>query len=472
MDFAQGTVDEEFAKAQLREAAKSVGLGDDEVKRTVDSAWRSGLTKAPVEATEDGVARAFTHRHGSKFEFDPNMGKWCAWTPDGWLQGADHLVLDELRGIARETDKASLRSARSIKGAEQLLRIDPSHRTSSQWDSNPLILGVPGGVVELQSGEVRAAKPDDRVTKCTRLAPQPCEPVEWLRFLAGTTGGDNDLVGFLQRMCGYALSGHTREQVFFFIYGSGGNGKSVFLEVLSTCLGDYYTTANMEAFTSADENRHPTELARLRGARSVGASETRQGSHWDEARLKQLTGGDAVTARFMRQDFFTFVPQFKLVFVGNHKPHLTNIDDAIRRRLLIIPFVLKPIRPDPELANKLKQEAGAILNWAIQGCIQWQRGGLRPPLSVRAATDGFLAAEDHLGRWIEECCIRGPQERSTPTELHDSWQAFSRDEKVPHQSLAALGNLLEERGYRRQKSNGNRYHVGLRPIQQGQTGTL
>ena len=178
------------------------------------------------------------------------------------------------------------------------------------------------------------------------MAPVPGDCPRWLKFLDETTNGDAGLIRFLQQWCGYALTGITREHALVFVYGPGGNGKTVFLNVVNEILNDYATVAAMDTFTASKTDKHSTDLAMLHGARLVTASETEEGRAWAEARIKQITGGDRVTARFMRQDNFTYVPQFKLMIIGNHKPVLHNVDEAAQRRFHIVPFMIRPETPD------------------------------------------------------------------------------------------------------------------------------
>jgi putative DNA primase/helicase len=188
-------------------------------------------------------------------------------------------------------------------------------------------------------------------------------------------------LAYLQRAVGYALTGLTQEHALFFAYGTGANGKSVLLSTAAGLLGDYHKTAPIETFTASNSDRHPTDLASLRGARLVTATETEEGRRWAEARIKQLTGGDTISARFMRQDFFEFAPSFKLFIAGNHKPSLRSVDEAIRRRFHLVPFAvtIPSEERDSDLAEKLKDEWPGILAWLIEGCLEWQTEGLRRP---------------------------------------------------------------------------------------------
>ena len=229
--------------------------------------------------------------------------------------------------------------------------------TAEQWDADPWVLNTRSGTVELRTGALRAHRREDYCTRSTAVGPGG-ECARWLRFLDEITGGDEALAEFLARVAGYAVTGSTREHALFFAYGTGANGKGVFLGTLAGVLADYAVTSSMETFTEAYGERHPTDIAMLRGARLVVAQETESGRRWAESRIKQLTGGDRISARSMRQDFFEFLPQFKLLVAGNHKPALRNVDEAMRRRLHLAPFAvtIPADRRDPDLAETLREE--------------------------------------------------------------------------------------------------------------------
>ena len=222
-----------------------------------------------------------------------------------------------------------------------------------------------------------------------------------------TTGDDEGLIRFEQQFAGYCLTGSIKEHALFFGFGPGGNGKGTFVNTLAGVMGMYATTAAMDTFTASYLDKHPTEIAMLHGARMVTASETEEGRTWAENRIKQITGGDPITARFIRQDFFTFKPAFKLMLIGNHKPNLRNVDEAARRRFNIVPFTRTPAVKDLDLEEKLKQEWPAILRWMIDGCLDWRDNGLVRPASVREATDDYFASQDILGQFLAEECLMG-----------------------------------------------------------------
>ena len=283
--------------------------------------------------------------------------------------------------------------------------------------------------VDLASGN---SVPNRREDYCTKIAgtamAEPGTPCPiWLSFLNTVMAGDQSLIDYLQRVCGYCLTGLIKEHAMFFLYGTGANGKSVFINTLRGIFGTYHTTAPIETFTLATSTQHPTELAGLMGAKLVTAIETEEGRTWAESKLKSITGGDEIAARFMRQDFFRFVPTFKLMIAGNHKPRLRSVDEAIRRRFHLIPFAvtIPEADRDKDFSEKLKSEWSAILRWMVDGCLKWQEIGLSPPQAVIDATAAYLETEDTIATWIEERCECGKSYRDTSGNLYASWKSWA-----------------------------------------------
>jgi putative DNA primase/helicase len=252
----------------------------------------------------------------------------------------------------------------------------------------------------------------------------------------------------------------------FFLYGTGANGKSVLLSTVSGILGTYHRTAPIETFTASSTDRHPTELAGLRAARLVTAIETEEGRRWAESRIKALTGGDRISARFMRQDFFEFTPQFKLVIAGNHKPGLRSVDEAIRRRFNLIPFVvtIPPHERDEKLTEKLQAEWPGILQWMIDGCMRWQRDKLSPPDVVADATKAYLEAEDAIAAWIDECCELDTNAWESSANLFMSWSNWATKSGEHAGTQKRFVQVLESRGftYQREGRRGRRGFFGAR----------
>jgi putative DNA primase/helicase len=310
---------------------------------------------------------------------------------------------------------------------------------------------------DLRTGIGRTPDPLDYITKktacrCARAGtPHPL----WTEFLERVTDGDIELQQFLQRYCGYCCTGVTSEHVFVFAYGTGANGKSTFVNTVASVLGDYATVASMDTFLATNSPQHPTDLAKLCGARLVTAQETQRGRRWDEAKVKTLTGGDRITARFMRQDFFDYVPTFKLLISGNHRPRLSGVDEAIRRRLLLVPFTVQiPLAErDKDLAAKLRPEWPAILRWCIDGCLEWQRVGLAPPTVVLDASEEYFAEQDTIQQWLDDCTTdSGPGAFTRITELFASWKTWCEDRNLKPGSEKALSEALRDKGFEKAKN--------------------
>jgi putative DNA primase/helicase len=233
---------------------------------------------------------------------------------------------------------------------------------------------------------------------------------------------------------------------------------------------DYHTTASMDMFTVTMGERHPTDLATLRGARLVTAIETEEGKRWDESKLKTLTGGDKISARFMRQDPFNYIPQFKLLIAGNYKPSFRNIDEAIRRRVKLVPFTvtIPEAERDQELSAKLKTEWPGILRWMIDGCIEWQRVGLKPAKVVTAATDSYLTGQDDLQAFIDQCCVVAANESDSIEHLWDGWTDWAEDHHEFVGTQRRFGDRLEDKGYKRDREGAarTRIHRGIRCIRE------
>ena len=410
----------------------------------------------PAEFSEESLALSFTRQHGHNLRYVAGWGRWMQWTGCVWEQDGTLRVFDLAREICRaasaEAKSASLAravsSAKTVAAVERLAKADRQHAaTVDQWDSNPWLLNTPGGIVDLQTGLIGTHDSDALMTKITAVAPGGDCP-QWDAFLQEVMQGDGELIAYLQRMAGYILTGSIQEHALFFAYGTGANGKSVMLNTLTGIMGNYAEVAPMDTFTASASDRHPTDLAMLRGARIVTAQETEEGRRWAEAKIKALTGGDRITARFMRQNFFTFEPTFKLLIAGNHRPCLRNVDEAIRRRFNLLPFLVRISSEarDPLLPEKLKAEWPGILAWAIRGCLDWQHGGLRPPAAVRDATAEYLEAEDALAAWLGECCIiaKGLEVGSTP--LFNSWKAWCERSGETPASQRRLSQNLKTRG--------------------------
>jgi putative DNA primase/helicase len=408
--------------------------------------------------TEDSAATEFVERHGQDLRFCHTVGSWFVFIETHWQEDETGEAFQMARLLARQlsetqdsTRLTGINKTFFTSGIERFAKCDPLVAvTHAYWDADPWLLGTPGGTVDLRTGELRKSNRNDAITKLTAVAPLDEDCPGWLRFLVETTGNDGELIRFLQQWCGYCLTGVTSEHALVFVYGPGGNGKSVFLNIMTRIFGDYARTAAMDTFTSSKNDKHPTELAMLRGARLVTASETEDGKAWAEARIKQLTGGDSIAARFMHEDFFEYKPQFKLVVVGNHMPDLHNVDAAAKRRFNIVPFIITPATPDRELEERLFREAGGILNWMIKGCLDWQANGLKRSESVQAATRTYFSEQDLMGQWIEDRCdvkLGNPKMWDRSADLYADWSAFCSKAGDSPGSKKGFGGAMRKRGF-------------------------
>lgn len=319
--------------------------------------------------------------------------------------------------------------------------------------------------IELATGIDRPPDPRDYITKLagTWLADAGTPHPLWTGFLERVTDGNDALIGFLKRWLGYCMTGHVHEHKLVFLYGTGANGKTVFTDTVSGIFGDYCVSAPIEMFLTSRFDRHPTEIARLKGARLVVAQETPKGRAWDEAKIKNLTGGDRLSARYMRGDFFDFRPSHKLMICGNTKPSLRNVDEGIRRRFLLIPFTVRipPAERDPKLTEKLKAEWPAILRWMLDGSLEWQRVGLVVPTIVRQATEDYLTEQDTLAQWADESIERVPDAFVLTRVLFKSWKLFCEERNLASGTEPAFSDGFVERGYIRDRRKHGRGFKGI-----------
>jgi putative DNA primase/helicase len=455
-------------------AAGMAALGPVPNERTLTRQRRKPTKPRSDIITEDSAACQFAELYRNRLRYCHDTGAWFEWDGSIWQPNRTGMAYQWARELARRLSMSEPDKVRYVvnktsfaSGVERFARSDPEFAVTAEvWDWDAFPLGTPCGTVDLRTGELREIDPADSITKATARAPaDDADCPLWLAFLEDATGRDADLIRFLQQWCGYCLTGDTREHALVFIYGPGGNGKSVFLNALTAILGAYAATSAMDTFTASRSDKHPTDLAMLRSARLVTASETEEGRAWAEARIKQMTGGDRITARFMRQDFFTFTPSFKLTIVGNHKPVLHNVDDAARRRFNIVPFTRKPAQPDPQLEEKLKAEYPSILRWMIEGCLDWRRNGLMRPASVVEATDEYFSAQDLFGQWLQDECNVEPgnaYKTETSAALFQSWRSYAERAGEAAGSQKAFAENLKRRGFEHFRSYAGRGFRGIR----------
>ena len=411
------------------------------------------------EFSDDALALEFVEKNASELRYVAKWGSWLRWDENVWREDSTLKVFDEVRRLCRgaaleaNTANKKIASKQTVAAVEFLSRSDSRvAAVTDQWDANPFLLNTPDGTIDLRTGENRPNNWADFITKATSVSPEGDCP-QFIAFLDRITGGDKELQDYLQRVFGYCLTGSTQEQAMFFFYGTGANGKSTLLEVMSGIMADYFTGAAMETFVASKTDRHPTELAKLRGARFVAAVETDEGRCWSESRIKALTGGDTISARFMRGDYFDYKPDFKLIIAGNNKPRMKAVDEAMRRRFNLVPFTVTIPKGerDTELGKKLKAEWPGILQWAVEGCIDWQeRGSLAPPKCVVEATAEYLDSEDTMATWLAECCDVDRAKADSSTTLYESWKAWTASANEQCDSQKAWSQKMETRGFEKE----------------------
>lgn len=427
--------------------------------------------------TELGNARRFAAMHGERLRYVFSRGEWFAWDGRRWardqLGTADaagkrvvmalymtaatlahraandpHVAerADEALKWARKSSKASaIRAMVTLAQSEA-----PIAATGEQFDHDRFALNCANGTIDLRTGVLRPHRQADMITRLAPVAydPNATAPM-WEAFLARVLP-DEDVREFVQRYAGYCLTGDVGEQVLAFLFGLGANGKSVLLDVLLALLGDYAHRAAPELVLAKHNEAHPTELADLEGRRLIVCSEIEQGRAWAESTIKRITGDTTITARRMRQDFYTFQATHKLVIAANTRPMVRGSDHAIWRRMRLVPFevTIPPEERDKGLVGKLVAAEGpGILAWAVRGCLAWQRDGLGTAAAVDAATEGYRAEQDVIGLWLAEACMLGGGLWAPMSTLYESYVTWCKDGgREPWTRDTLRARLLERPG--------------------------
>ncbi|MFJ8110459.1 phage/plasmid primase, P4 family [Streptomyces sp. NPDC096132] len=457
----------------------------------VDEAAPAAASQWPETFTDDGNALLYAGHVAEQLRYVPERGMWLTWSGHRWAWDEAGHAVELGRALVRALD------TRRFADNDDLLKAARKHKNSSlsrnrigamvglaqsdhrlvarvgTLDSAPRHLCTPGGIVDLTTGAITPCTPDGMHTRSTPVAPDPHHPTpRWNAFLTDTFGGDLHMIGFVQRLAGYSASADTGTHVFPFLHGAGQNGKSVLMDVLRHLLGDYAGPAPA-GFLMAGKQEHSEEIARLQGLRLVVASEIDPSARFDEAKLKELTGGDTLTARYMHQGFFTFEPTHHLWLMGNHQPRVKAGGNSFWRRLRLVPFehIVPEDKKVENLARILLDEEGpGILAWIIAGAIaHFAGGGLREPASVKAATNAYAAEEDHIGRFLEERCVRGPAAHvRTATKLvRSAYEEWCHAEGEPSMDARTFGRELAARGIVRKTSNNKYFYPGLGLLAEG-----
>ncbi len=451
-------------------------LLDDLATQYEERQWEAGASSRDPEAEHDEIMLAdlFIARYSDRFLYTDEWRHWSTWDGHVWRPDRTLHVFDLARGICREiadrTDgtvrAGRIATAATIAAVEKIAKARRAVAAPVEsWDADPYLLNTPGGVVDLRTGDLREARPSDRCRQMTAVAPDfDADCPKWRVHLRWAMTEEEDRIAYLQRHMGYCLTGNISEHSLDFWHGGGGNGKSVVMNAFAGILGDYAVTSPVTTFTASKVERHTTELAMLRGARLVTARETEEGRNWNEQRLKELTGGEPITARFMRQDNTTFMPTLKLVVVGNHRPHFRNVDEAIRRRLHLVAFnaTVTAEAKNIRLGDELREEWPAILAWLVEGCLEWQRVGLQPPQSVQDDTTEYLSNEDPFSDWLAEQCEAKGATFTASAVLFEAWRAWAARHGEEPGSWRDLRERFVQRGFHVSRTEAARGIAGLR----------
>lgn len=436
--------------------------------------------------TDMGNAERLVDQYGEELRYCHVWKSWLIWDGQRWL--VDHAgavthrakltirqMLIDAAAIAednrrKELIKHALKSeARprveamvALAASEPRIPIAPDALDADLW-----LLNVQNGTINLHTGELQPHDPENLITK---LAPYPWDPDAtcpvWTAFLERLQP-EPAMRDFLQRAVGYCLTGDTGEQALFFFHGEGSNGKSTFLKTILDLMGGYGQQAAPELLTVARDDRHPTGLADLFGARLVATIEIDEGKRLAESLVKQMTGGDRMKARRLFQDFFEWTPTHKVFIAANHRPEIRGQDHAIWRRIYLIPWTVTI--PDEEqdhgLMDKLHEEMSGILRWAVDGCLAWQRDGLGVPETVRSATKEYRAEQNIIGRFISECCVLGETYRVTAKRLYAAYCAWCEEGQGEQIKQQGFGRQLTRAGFDNARDMTTRYWLGLDLIQ-------
>lgn len=427
---------------------------------------------AGEQISEVAIGNAFAENVAGRRRYEHRRGRWYRYSDGIWRVDDERETLRAVIEFCEGVGDSKFQQLRTIRAVEEIAKVAHGIRTTSDvFDVDAYMIGTPAGHVDLRTGELLPPNADRLITMSTPCVPSKMEaPTRWLKFLEECTGGDKGTMRLLQQMAGYFLTGDVREHCLFFLYGGGRNGKGVYIRALNGVLGSYSWRTGIDTF-SAGPDKHPTMFASMVGKRLVWTSETEQGRKWAAARIKDLSGGDPINARFMRQDEFTFQPTFKLLISGNHQPTIADVDDAIRGRFHVIPFDQTFAgREQRDLDERLKAEWPGILQWAIDGCLDWQHNGFVISEKVAIATEEYFAGQDMFSEWIDDKCTVGPEYEALTADLLPSWNAHLKQAGEPHETTRALAERLkkskrfpQDRSPSRRHGKNGRFWRGIAP---------
>ena len=442
------------------------------------------LENGKIQFTDTTNAERLMREHGEKIRYMPAWKKWLVWNGRYWeIDEGDAMVsgfaLESIRSIHREMLKTSDHRERieiekfammSENGrrrkscVEMASLIKKLHVKSEELDNDPWLINCRNGTVNILTGEFTEHNQTDMITKIANVDYDPnADCPLWKQFIREIMDYNSDVINFLQTASGWAVTGDTREQTMFILYGSGANGKSTFLNTITALLGDYAIATPTETFMRKTGDQITNDIARLRGTRFVTTTEAEQGRRLSEPLIKKITGNDQMTARFLYGEFFNFKPTFKIFMATNHKPVIKGTDYGIWRRIKLIPFTTRiPLeKQDKELEEKLIAEAGGILNWLLEGVANWKREGLVAPDAVLNATDEYRGEMDVIGNFIKERCVARADVSIRIRELYKAYSDWCGDNNEHPVSERFFSMRLKDMGYEQCRTAEARFWTGL-----------
>ncbi|WP_251638900.1 phage/plasmid primase, P4 family [Sporosarcina sp. NCCP-2716] len=446
--------------------------------------------KKKFRLTELGNAERIAYEYGHTIKYVGDMG-WLIWDGKRWRidtkKEIERITNKVLRGLYKSEDEMEVKWARMcerrnirMNSIKDLMPLVPGER--EDFDRHKFLFNLENGILNLKTGKLQPHDRELNLTKITNVEyDEKAECSVWKNFLNQIFKGDAALVDYMQRLVGYSMTGDTSEQSMYFLVGGGSNGKSTFVNTIKKLMGDYGLQTNSDTFIKKKNDGANNDIARLASSRFVSAVESEEGEKLQESLVKTITGGEAILARFLRQEFFEFIPEFKVFFTTNHKPIIGGVDEGIWRRVKIIPFTLslKPHERDKKLEEKLSLEMPGILNWAIEGCLKWQQSGLKEPTIVTDATGSYKEDMDILAPFLNEICyIDEPKNEAIQIEakelynVYDNWCFKSGERTLGNRSFY---RMLETKGFGKTKGTGNKtFLTGItikerRPVTEGVT---
>ena len=427
--------------------------------------------------TDLGNAERFAHRHAGRLRYCRTWRKWLFWDGTHWetdttgeaeRQAAETVrhILSLAAGLPDEKQQQAManfaRRSESAPRLHSLLSLAETQpklvAAADDFDADPWQFNTQSGLLDLQNDRMFSHNPSQLVTK---VAPVDYDPAAlcpgWDAFLARVLGGRADLIRYLQKAVGYSLTGETAEQCLFLLYGQGANGKSTFLSTIMGLLHSYARQLPMDSLLVKQTHQIPNDIAALRGVRFVSAVEADDGARMAESLIKQMTGQDKIAARFLHGEWFEFTPHFKLWLATNHKPVIRGCDEAIWRRVRLIPFTvtIPAAERDHHLAENLRSEWPGILNWAVEGCRLWREEGLNPPKDVVAATDEYRGEMDILGDFVAQRCVVNPLASTVVADSYRAYESWCIDAAERPVTKRTFVSRMRERGLQTRHGSGN-----------------